>query len=226
VCFEVFEEILNVHSNKRQTRGSKMSEWNTVISVLGTLGGTALGLLLGYLTTSHLETKRQKHEREMEYRKELAQHMDDIFKPLFRFVEELWKSLVFLYEFVRIKSSIMEGKTLKDLLSETQNAEQNLKGFYDSNYSQMNLLFPHPISPWVFAPIEERLHKILVQISEGKRPADQEFTLVIYALMTYQKNLKRLLGYETMEKLEKIYPLNNLKYEILNRQSNRRQTRV
>jgi hypothetical protein len=162
--------------------------------------------VLGYLTTSHLETKRQKHEREMEYRKELAQHMDDTIKPLFHFVEELWKSLAILSESVRMKSSIVKGKILKDLLLETQNAEQNLKGFYDSNYSQMNLLFPHPISPWVFAPIEEHLDKILVQISEGKRPADQEFTLVINALMKYQENLKRLLGYETKETLEEIYP--------------------
>jgi hypothetical protein len=59
------QEILNLHNNRRQTRGSKMSEWDTVTSVLGTLGGTALGLVFGYLTASHLETKRQKHEKEI-----------------------------------------------------------------------------------------------------------------------------------------------------------------
>jgi hypothetical protein len=183
-----------------------MSEWDIAISVLGTLGGTTLGLVLGYLTTSRLETKRQKHEREMEYQKELTRHMEDILKPLFRFVEELWESLAVLFESVRMKSSIVKSKTLKDLLIEAQNAEQKLKQFYGSNYSQMNFLLPNPISPWVFAPIEERLDKVLVQLSEGKRPADQEFTLVINALMKYQKNLKKLLGYETMEKLEEIYP--------------------
>jgi len=66
-------------------------------------------------------------------------------------------------------------------------------------------------SPWVFTPIEERLDKIFVQISEGKRPADREFTLVINALMKYQENLKRLLGYETIEKLEEIYPFKQWK---------------
>ena len=182
-----------------------MSEWDIAISVLGTLGGTTLGLVLGYWTSSHLETKRQKHEMEMEYRKELAKHMDDIIKPLFHFIEELWGSLENLGESVRMKSSIVKRKTLKDLLLETQNAEQKLQKFYNLNYSQMNLLFPFPISPWVFTPIEERLDKILVQISEGKRPADREFTLVIDALMKYQENLRRLLGYE-MEKLEEIFP--------------------
>jgi hypothetical protein len=183
-----------------------MTELDTIISVLGTLGGTIVGLLLGYWTSSRIETRRQKHEKEMEYRKELAQHMDDIIKPLFHFVEELWGSLAVLSESVRMKSSIVKGKTLDDLLMETQNAEKKLKQFYDSNYSQMNLLLPNPISPWVFAPIEERLDKILVQISERKQPADQEFTLVINALMKYQKNLKRLVGYETEKKLESIYP--------------------
>ncbi len=179
-----------------------MSEWDTAISVLGTLGGTALGLVLGYWASSHLEKKRQKHEREMEYRKELAQHMDDIIKPLFHFIEELWGSLAVLRESVRTKSS-----DVKDALTKTQRAEQDLKQFYDFNYTQMNLLFPHPISPWVFAPIEERLNSVLTQISEGKESSDREFTLVINALMKYQENLKKLLGYETEAKLEDIYPL-------------------
>lgn len=122
-----------------------MSEWNTVISVLGTLGGTTLGLVLGYWTSSHLETKRQKHEREMEYRKELAKHMDDIIKPLFHFIEELWGSLANLGESVRMKSSIVKRKTLKELLIDAQNAEQKLQKFYNLNYSQMNLLLPFPI---------------------------------------------------------------------------------
>jgi hypothetical protein len=100
----------------------------------------------------------------------------------------------------------MKSSNIEDLLLKTQKAEQNLKQFYDTNYSQMNLLLPHPLSPWIFAPIEERLDKILVQISEGKRPAGREFTLVINALMKYQKNLKRLVGYETEKKLESIYP--------------------
>lgn len=178
-----------------------MTEWDTAISVLGTLGGTASGLILGYWTSSHLETKRQKHEKEMEYRKELTQHMDDIIKPLFHFIGELWGNLAVLEQSVRMKSSNIE-----DWLLKTQKAEQNLKQFYDSNYSQMNLLLPHALSSWVFAPIEEHLNKILVEISEGKKPEDREFTLVVNALMKYQKNLKTILGYEIEAKLEDVYP--------------------
>src|SRR5271157_1428977 len=178
-----------------------MSEWDAVISVLGTLGGTALGLVLGYLTTSQLETRRQKNEREMEYKKELTRHMDDIIKPLFHYIEELWGSLSFLAEAFSTKSP-----NVKFCLIKTQKAEENLKQFYVSNYAQLDLLLPQSISPWVFAPIEEHLDDILVRISRGMEPKQGEFALVINALMEYQKNLKRLLGYETMEKLKEIYP--------------------
>jgi len=182
-----------------------MSEWNTVITVLGTLGGTTVGLLLGYWTSSKIESRRQKHEREMRYQKEIMNHMDDIVKPLFHHIEEIWGSLATLSESVRMKSSIVKGKTLNDLLLETQTAYQEFRKFYLSKYTEMNLLLPHPLSPWVFAPIEERIGKIFGQISEEKEPI-AEMTLVINALMKYQKNLKKLIGFETDMKLETIYP--------------------
>jgi hypothetical protein len=178
-----------------------MSEWDTVISVLGTLGG----LLVGYWISTRIEARREKHEIEMEYRKELTKHMDDIMKPLYHFIQELWGSLVVLSESVRMKSSITKGKTLKDLLLETQKAQQDLKEFYLFNEIQIDLLFPHSLSTWVFAPIDESLDKIMTQISEGKEPMN-EMTQVINALMKYQKNMKRLLGYETDKKLENVYP--------------------
>jgi hypothetical protein len=92
--------------------------------------GTALGLIFGYWTSSHLETKRQKHEKEMEYRKELTKHMEDIIKPLFHLIEELWGNLAVLGRSISIKSSNIE-----DLLVKTRKAEQNLKQFYDFYYS-------------------------------------------------------------------------------------------
>jgi hypothetical protein len=176
-----------------------MSELDTFISVVGTLSGTIVGLVLGYWASSRIETKRQKHEQEMGYRKELTQHMDDLIKPLFHFIEELWGSLAVL-EHPKTSSNV------NDLLLKTRKAEYNLKEFYRLNYSQLNLLLPNSISPWVFSPIEERLNKILADISEGKKTTSQEFTLVINALMKYQKNLKKLIGYETEAKLENIYP--------------------
>jgi len=182
-----------------------MSEWDSVITVLGTLGGTIVGLLLGYWTNSKIESRRQKHEKEIGYQKEIIKHMDDIIKPLFHHIEQLWSSLAILNESIRNKASIMKGKTLRDLLLETQTANQELRKFYLSKYTEMNLLLPHSLSPWVFSPIEERIGKIFAQISEEKEPI-AEMTLVIKALMKYQKNLKKLIGLETEMKLEAIYP--------------------
>ena len=95
---------------------------------------------------------------------------------------------------------------MKDLLLETQVARQNLRQFYDSHYAEMSLLLPHPLSPWVFTPIEESIDKVFVPMSKGKEPKNEEFFLVIESLSRYQKNLKKLLGYETEAKLEDVYP--------------------
>jgi hypothetical protein len=176
-----------------------MSELEILVSVLGTLGG----VLVGYWTNSRIEARRRKHEIEMEYRREIMKHMDDIVKPLFHFIEELWGSLATLWESIRMKSSIVKGKTL---LIETQTAKQNLREFILAKSTEIDLLMPHSLSTWVFAPIEERIDKILVQISEGKEPLPQETTVVINALMKYQKNLKKLIGFETEKELEDIYP--------------------
>lgn len=169
---------------------------------MGTLGG----VLVGYWTNSRIEARRRKHEIEMEYRKELVKHMDDVVKPLFHFIQKLWGSLAVVEESIRMKSSIVKGKTLKDLLKETQNAKHNLREFYLAIKTEIDLLMPHSLSTWVFAPIEERIDKILIQISEGKEPHRQETTVVINALMRYQKSMKKLIGLETESKLEDIYP--------------------
>jgi len=182
-----------------------MSEWNSIISVVGTLCGTIIGLVLGYWTSSKIESRRQKHEKEMQYQKEIMNRMDDIIRPLFNFIEESWVTLGVLNESVRMKASIRQGKTIKDLLIEAQQAFLDLKKFCDANYTELNLILPHSISPWVFAPIEERMNKIFIQVSKGEQPLE-DFTTVINALMLYQKNLKKLLGFETETKLEDIYP--------------------
>jgi hypothetical protein len=199
-------EIFNLHSNRRQTRGSKMSEWDTVISVLGTLGGTGLGLVLGYWTSSHIETKRQRHETEMAYRNELIKHIDDLFKPLFVLVEAVWGDIGVLETSITQGFSIIKGKTMKDLLTTTQLAVRDLKNFVEGKYTEIGFLIPNELSAWVFAPIFELIdYKILEPLSKGEKPIE-EMTLAVNMLMKYQKNLKRLLGYETMEKLEQIYP--------------------
>jgi hypothetical protein len=178
-----------------------MSEWDSVISVLGTLGG----LVVGCIISSRIEARKEKHETEMEYRRELLKHTDDVIKPLYHLVQELWGSLAVLEQSARFKASIIKGKTLEDMVTETLNAHKKLKEFYLLNYSQIDLLLPHPLSTWIFAPIGEKIDKIIAQILQGKEPSD-EFTQVINALMKYQENLKKLIGYETKVKLEDIYP--------------------
>lgn len=178
-----------------------MSEWDTIISVAGTLIGTLSGLLIGIW----VESKREKHETSMEYRRELIKHMDDIIKPLNLYVNEQWGSLAVLQVSVNSKSSIIKGKTINDLILETQQALQNLISFIREKGTEIDLYFPHSLSSWVFAPISEKIEEILAQVSEGKKP-ENEMTQVINALMKYQKNLKKLIGYETKQKLEDIYP--------------------
>lgn len=182
-----------------------MSEWDSVISVLGTLIGTLGGLLGGYWVSSRIETRKEKHETEMEYRRELLRHMDDIIKPLYHLIQELWGTLAVLGEAVRLKSSIIKGAKMEDLLNESLEAYKRLREFRRANAFQIDLLFPHALSSWVFAPIGEKIDEILTEVSQGKEPSD-EFTQVSNALMKYQKNLKKLIGYETKVEMEDIYP--------------------
>lgn len=183
-----------------------MSEWNSVISVIGTLSGTTIGLLVGYWTSSRIEARKEEHEKEMYYRNKLTEHMDDIIKPIYHLIQELWGSLAVLGESMRAKSSIIKGTTIEGLLTETLDAQGKLKEFLLSNGIQIDLLFTHPLSTWVFAPIEEKIDKIAVEVSQGREPSKEVWVKAINALMTYQKNLKRLIGYETKVELEQIYP--------------------
>jgi hypothetical protein len=181
--------------------GKSMTEIETAISVIGTLSGTLLGLIVGMW----IESKREKHETSIEYRRELTKHLEDVVKPLNFHTQQMWGSLAVLQRSVELKSSIIKGKTINDLILETQEAMQNLKSFILEKSAEIDLLFPHSLSSWVFAPIDEKIEILLTQVLDGKQPYT-EITQVINALMKYQKNLKKLLGYETDVKLEDVYP--------------------
>jgi uncharacterized protein YneF (UPF0154 family) len=176
-----------------------MSELETVISVLGTLGG----LLVGYWISTRIETKRERHENEMEYRKAIAKRMDDIITPLYGFVEELWRSLSVLKESVNEKP-INEEMT-KEMLLRVQKAQKNLSEFYSSNETLIDILLPYSLETWVFHPLEMKINAIVVQVRIKEKPIS-EITQVINALMKYQGNMKRLLGFETDKKFENVYP--------------------
>lgn len=179
-----------------------MSEWDTVISIIGTLGGIVIGCFLTLL----VESRRQKYEKEAAYRKELLKHTDDLIKPLFAHIEALWGDIAVLQASMVNKSPIVKGKTVEDLLENTKTVFQELKDFIQLKYTEMSFLFPHQLSPWVFMTIHEHIeNNVILPISNGQKPMN-DMTLAVNVLMKYQKNLRNLLGYETKVKLEHIYP--------------------
>lgn len=178
-----------------------MGVLESAISVIGTLAG----VLVGFLMNLYAESRKRKHEREIEYRKEIKKHLDDLIKPLFNLLQNLWGSLAVLQVSLSHKESIVKGKTVNDLLAETQNAYQALNVFTKSRYEEMSLLLPSPF-PWVFAPLDELIYyKIIEPIAQGKEPID-DITVAINSLMKIQKNLRRLIGFEIDVEMEKVYP--------------------
>lgn len=183
-----------------------MSEWDSLISVAGTLSGIIIGLVAGYLTSSRIEAKKERHEEKMYYRNKLNESMENIIKPLYQLIDNLWASLVILEHFSSSKDSATKGKTFEDKVTYASDNFKSLKVFFLLNYSQIGLLFPFPISTWVFVQIESTIEKIFSEISQGRSPS-KEFREAINALMTYKENLKKLIGYETDVELKEIYPL-------------------
>ena len=73
------------------------------ISVAGTLSG----LLVGYWISLKTEERKRKHEVETGYRKEILKHIDDIIKPLYHSIMELWGSIGAL-------ELVMKSETLRN----------------------------------------------------------------------------------------------------------------
>ncbi len=188
-----------------------MSEWDSIISVLGTLGGTTLGLLIGYWTSSRIEAKKEEHATEMEYRRELSKNMNDIIKPLFGYVVNLSSSLNLLE--LQLTTLIFNGTgtTLQQNIKVVDEAKKKLHEFYVSKWQEINFLFPKDLDIWILHIIEIRIDETLTEILKGTVLPDYGFTQVIDALEKYENNLKKLIGYETKVKLERIYPFTSLK---------------
>lgn len=191
-----------------------MSEWDSVISVLGTLGGTALGLLIGYWTSSHIEAKQEEHAAEMEYRRELSKNMNDIIKPLFGYVVNLSASLNLLELQLTTLIFVSTATTLQQNIKAVDEEKKKLHEFYVSKWQEINFLFPNELDIWVLHIIEIRIDETLAEILKGTALPDYGFTQVINALEKYENNLKKLIGYETKVKLERIYPFPSKKSAI------------
>jgi hypothetical protein len=179
-----------------------MSEWNAIISVIGTLSGTIVGLLIGYCTSSRIEAKKERHAETMYYRNKLTEHMNDVIQPLFHLTEELWWNLGIVKETIEGRNKI---GTLQEWLSATKKANDDLFQFSIHSANQIDILLPNQLSSWVFIPIKNRVDKIMDDLSKEKKPLD-EMKEVIDGLMQYQENLKKLLGFETEVNLEDIFP--------------------
>jgi hypothetical protein len=117
-----------------------MSELDSIISVLGTLGGTALGLLFGYWTSSRIEARKEKHEKEMYYRNKLTEHMDDIIIPLYSFVEELWRSLGVLRKCM-LEKNPNDEEIVKDMLITIPKVQSKLREFYSSKETYIDIFY-------------------------------------------------------------------------------------
>jgi hypothetical protein len=104
-----------------------------------------------------------------------------------------------------VKKEPINEEMMNDMFLRVQKAQNDLDKFYSSKETLMDILLPPSLETWVFTPLEEKINAIVVQVRMKKHPIS-EMTQVINALMKYQKNIKRLLGYETDKKLENIYP--------------------
>jgi hypothetical protein len=163
---------------------------------------TIVGYIIGTITTVWVTRGNRKFEQEQAYKKELLSHKDDLFKPLFNNLADMWGSLSVL-----IAWSSTGKKEIRELGSEIQSAKlayTTLKMFTSKRYDDMSLLLPSPF-PWIFAPLEELLENVFLELEDGNYPRN-DVNKAVTTIMTMQDDLKKLLGYPTDFKMETKYP--------------------
>ena len=163
---------------------------------------TIIGTILGVIVTVWVTKSNRQFEQEQTYRQELISHIDDLFKPLFQMIGDLWATIGIVDSWL-----LTGGKEIGELGSEIQNARQafsELKDFTSEKYDEMSLYLPSPF-PWIFAPLDELLVKIFQELEYGHYPKD-DITKAVNAMMSMQTDLKKLLGYSTTVKLDTKYP--------------------
>ena len=163
---------------------------------------TIIGYIVGTITTVWVTIGNRKFEQEQAYKKELLSHKDDLFKPLFNNLADMWGSLSKL-----IAWSSTGKKEIHKLGSEIQFAKQTytvLKQFIHDKYDDMSLLLPSPF-PWIFAPLEELLENIFLELEDGNYPRN-DVNRAVTTMMAMQDDLKKLLGYPADLKMKTKYP--------------------
>lgn len=172
-----------------------MSEWDTVISVAGTLIGTLIGLLIGIW----VESKREKHETSMEYRNELKKHYADIFEPFFKILSDLWNGLVDLTnpDFVDYEGDdvLAKGQKLEEPIKEVIKALTNLTDFVTENETKFDFLLPLPLQSFQYRLLETHVTKVINDAKQG-RFTFSDISEPVYAIMAIQEDLRNILGFK------------------------------
>jgi len=175
--------------------------WEIVLSIVG-------AGIVGYIIRLIEERRRQTHEREVEYRKELKRHLSDLFEPLFELLGDLWNSLIELTnpDYVEYNNDIVLAKGHK-LIARIKEAEEtlaNLIDFVTKNENKLNLLLPQPLQSWQYWRLESSVNEIIKNARKGKFTFD-DISKPVYAIMNIQDDLQKILGFKIKMRLKSEY---------------------
>lgn len=172
--------------------------WEIFLSIFGAF---VVGYALGWFG----EKWRRTSEKEMEYRKELKEHLPDLIEPLFKLLGNLWTSLVDFSnpDYVDFNENVLvvKGRKLTTPIREAEETLTNLENFLRKNESKLDLLLPHPLRSWQYG----NLHGFVINIIEDARKGRMSFDDVIKALITImniQDDFQKILGFETKMRLK------------------------
>lgn len=170
--------------------------------------------IVGYLVRWLEEKRRRMHEKEAEYQRELKKHIPDLIEPLFKFLSDLWLSLIELTNPDRVEYSedvlIAKGIELEVPIREVKEALVNLMGFVGKNENKLDLLLPHPLQSWQYTRLHSFVNKIIEDATKGKISLD-EISEGVNTIMNIQDDLQRIVGFETKMHLKSEWAFERLK---------------
>jgi len=162
-----------------------------------------IGTIVGAFVTIYVTRSNREFAERQAYRDEILSNKDNLIKPLFHILGELWVSIAMVqveYDFG--DKPVIPSTKINDLEEEYE----KYKKFKNDNYDEMSFLLPSPF-PWIFAPLDENLDYVLSELNSGIYP-DNKLSETVKALMSMQEDLKKLIGYQIDIKLDTKYPFN------------------
>lgn len=154
--------------------------------------------IVGYAIRWIEEKRRQTHEKETEYQKELKQHLPDIIQPLFKLLDNLWTSLIGLTDWDENsqKMVVAKGHNLKISVEEVTQVLTNLKNFAEKNETQLDLLLPHPLRSWQYTRLRHEIANIVEKTIKGENTTDS-VSSAISTIIDIQNDLRAIVGFGT-----------------------------